>query len=102
MGKGIPGRRNPSTGPMKWKEAGTFEGPGLVFEHNEGEGQSGGGRGQEPDYIEPSKRIWILFQVPWETIGGFWAEGSPMRCTFEKDDCCCCVEDGAQQGKREG
>lgn len=63
---------------MKWEEAGTFEGPDPVFGHNEGEGQSGRGSEQEPDYIEPSKRIWIFFQAPWETIGGFWAEGNPM------------------------
>ena len=40
---------------MKWEEAGTFEGPDPVFGHNEGEGQSGRGSEQEPDYIEPSK-----------------------------------------------
>lgn len=49
---------------MKWGEAGTLEGPGPVFEHNEGGGQSGRESGQEPDDIEPSRRIWILFQVP--------------------------------------
>lgn len=78
MGKGIPERRNPSRGPRKWKEAGTFEGPDLVLEHNEGEGQRNRWNGQESDCLEPSKPIWILFQVPWEATGGFGAKGNPM------------------------
>lgn len=53
---------------MKWGEAGTLEGP--VFEHNEEEGQSGRESGQEPDYTEPPKQIWILFQVPGKLLEG--------------------------------